>query len=89
MELEFPTVVLSFREKTHTQKLTEADVLHLTKKNFHDWKQNLMASHFRLELNIPAGEPLPLIQEVKRGEEEDFISEGDPAKRFPVQADEK
>ena len=42
-----------------------------------------------MELNVPSHEPLPRIQEVKRGEEEDYVTEGDANDRYPVVNEEE
>ena len=97
-EIKLPKVSLSYEGKTTDLHLTYQDCRHLFLTSFRQWKQFLMRSFFRLELNIHT--PIPLkAKTAAEGQafriidnmivderDEDIISEAssmDYAKKFP------
>lgn len=64
--------------------MTEDDISYLVATKFKTWKHYVMTRHYRLELNIGSEEPLHLITEDRRGEDNDLISETDPRDKYPV-----
>ena len=98
VELSLPAVTLTINGESTTKPLTYQDCRHLHLTSFKDWKEFLMRTYFRLELNVT--DPIPSrahtreqasayqldrTETVDEREEDDLTesSDLDYAKRFP------
>jgi len=69
IEISYPTVKVAYKEGIYSKSLDELDIEYLIRSKFQGWMQYIINSHFRMELNISATEPIPRLSDFMTKEE--------------------